>query len=322
VKPWVHWATAAVVATALAACRGPADEPFVYTSTTSTGTTTTTTELDAGPEPGLRIATFNVRRFFDTVCDSDDCGYGAYEDVPTQAQFEARSAQIVDAIDRIDAGIVLLQEVETWVCLASLAYAMVPRYPTVVLGEIGGPATVDVAVLAEGALLLEQHHRQIPLPLPSGGTTTFAREFLELQLEVEGQLVVVFVAHFKSKHSDDPERRLAEATAAQLIVTSRAAELPDALVVLGGDLNDTPGSEPLDAIEQGGWLLRVASDLPPGEDATYYYNGTGVALDHLFLAVAAGGSYLPGSAQVIQGSAGGLGGSDHAAVSARFELPD
>jgi len=310
----------AIAVTALAACRGPAEGLLTTTSTSSTSTTEP--EPDAAPEPGVPIATFNVRRFFDPVCDSDDCGYGAYEEAPTQEQFEARAAQIAAAIDRIDARIVLLQEVETWQCLAMLASALAPRYPVVALGEKGGAATVDVAVLAEGTLLLLQRHRQIPLPLPSGGTTTFAREFLELQLEIDGQLVVVFVAHFKSKSSDDPERRLAEAQAAHLIVTTRAAQLPDALVVLGGDLNDTPGSEPLDAIEQGGWLLRVASDLPPGEDHTYVFNGTGIALDHLYLAVGGAGTYVPGSAQVIRGPAGGLGGSDHAALSARFELPD
>jgi len=311
---------AAAVAVAFVACRGPADEPVGTTATTTT--TSTTSTVDAGPEPGLRIATFNVRRYFDTVCDSGDCSYGAYEEQPTAEQFEARTNQIAEAIEQIDAAIVLLEEVETWDCLLALASALHPRYPTVRLGEIGGTATVDVAVLAEGVLVEEIHHRQIPLPLPSGGFTTFAREFLELQLEVDGRLVVVFAAHFKSKSNDDPARRLAEATAAQLIVTSRAALLPEALVVLGGDLNDTPGSLPINAIEQGGLLHRVASDLPEGKDHTFIFNGTGIALDHLYFAVAAGGSYLPGSAEIIRGSAGGLGGSDHAAVSARFELPE
>ncbi len=305
---------------ALAACRGPADEP-VGISTTAT-TSSTTSEVDSGPEPGLRIATYNVRRYFDTVCDSGDCNYGAYEEQPSPEQFEARTQQIAEAIEGIHASIVLLQEVETWNCLLALASALHPRYPTFTLGEIGGTATVDVAVLAEGDLVQEIHHRQVPLPLPSGGSTTFAREFLELHLEVDGQLVVVFDAHFKSKSGDDPARRLAEATAAQQIVTSRAAELPEALVVLGGDLNDTPGSEPINAIEKGGLLLRVASDLPEGTDHTYVFNGTGIALDHLYFAVGGGGSYIPGSAEIIRGNAGGLGGSDHAAVTARVELPE
>jgi len=307
------------VATVLVACRGAADDPV---GTTTSTTTTTTTAEDAGPLPGLRIATFNVRRYFDTVCDSGDCSYGAYEEQPTQAQFEARTAQIAEAIERIDASIVLLQEVETWTCLLSLASALYPRYPTFRLGEIGGVATVDVAVLAEGELVDEIRHRQVPLPLPSGGFTSFARELLELHLEVDGQRVVVFDAHFKSKSGDDPERRLAEATAAHQIVTARAAQLPDALVVLGGDLNDVPGSPPLDAIEQGGLLHRVAADIPDGLDHTFIFDGQGVALDHLYLAVAAGGSYIAGSAEVIRGSAGGLGGSDHAAVAAHFELPE
>jgi endonuclease/exonuclease/phosphatase family metal-dependent hydrolase len=304
---------------ALVACRGGPDEPG---GTTTSSTSSTTSQADAGPEPGLRIATFNVRRYFDTVCDSGNCEPGAYEEQPTQEQFDARTAQIAEALERIDASIVLLQEVETWTCLLSLASAVYPRYPTIRLGEIGGVATVDVAVLAEGDLVQEIRHRQTPIPLPSGGTTTFARELLELHLEVDGQLVVVFDAHFKSKSNDDPERRLAEAMAAREIVTARANEQPEALVILGGDLNDTPGSPPLDALEEGGWLHRVASDLPEGEDSTFLFNGQGVALDHLYRAIAAAGSYLPGSAEVVHGGAFALGGSDHAAMAARFALPE
>jgi endonuclease/exonuclease/phosphatase family metal-dependent hydrolase len=189
-----------------------------------------------------------------------------------------------------------------------------------VLGETDTPASVDVGVLSAWPILDVRGHRDQVLRRPDGSTTTFSRELLEVHLDVEGTRVIVFAAHFKSKSNDDPGRRLAEARAAHGIVTAVAAAHPRALVVLGGDLNDEPGSPPLAALEQDGALLRVASDRPDGVVWTYSYGGDLQAIDHLLLARNAGGVYLPGSFQAVRDSSRGLGGSDHAAVVADFIL--
>jgi hypothetical protein len=70
-----------------------------------------------------------------------------------------------------------------------------------------------------------------------------------------------YAAHFKAKSGDDPPRRLAEAQASSRIVNEVALRLPDAVVLLGGDLNDTPGSPPLDALVVDGGLQRLADDV-------------------------------------------------------------
>ena len=82
------------------------------------------------------------------------------------------------------------------------------------------------------------------------------------------------------------------------------------------------GSDPIEALESTGLLLRVASDLPGTDAATYRYNGQHEAIDHLFLATEAGGGYVPGSAVSVRGPSFGLGGSDHAALRAAFRPPE
>lgn len=268
------------------------------------------------PAPRVRIATFNVHRFFDTVCDSGDCGAGAFEALPSQAQFEARAAALAAAIEALEADIVLLQELESQACLDALV-AAAPSFLTAELGEIGTPGSVDVAVLSRAPLLGVRRHRP-SLQLADGRASIFSRELLEVHLSLDGARVIVFAAHFRSKVNDDPLRRLAEAEVAAELATSRAAELPDSLVVLGGDLNDTPGSPPLTALEARG-LVRVAAELGAGA-ATFVFQGNPQAIDHLLLVPGAGGQYLAGSAAVVEPGGTGYAGSDHSALLADFQL--
>lgn len=269
----------------------------------------------AGP---LTVATWNVERYFDLRCDTGRCSPWDYEELPSPEGFATRGQELALAIEAMGADIVLLQEVESDPCLEEIQRNLTQPYPIAWLGETGGAASVDVAVLARGRRLEVRGHRHQAIPRAEGGSTTFARELLELHLELEGRHIIVFSAHFKSKSNDDPGRRLAEATAAHQIVRQTQEEHPEALVILGGDLNDTPGSAPLDALESDGALLRVASELSP-EDWTYRWQNSGQAIDHLFLAREGGGAYLPGSAQVWRGTGGtGYAGSDHGALSASF----
>lgn len=260
-----------------------------------------------------------MHRLFDTVCDTGDCGPGAYEEAPSAAQFDAKVAQLAGAIRGLHAGVVLLQEVESQASLDALARAL-PELPSAVLGETGGAASVDVAVLSAYPITDVRSHYATRLVLPDGRTTTFSRDLLEVHLRPPSPFgeLIVFAAHFRSKVNDDPERRLAEARAARAIVVAVAQASPAALVVLGGDLNDVPGSPPLDALAEGGTLTRVSEGLTPAEIGTVRYGGGWVAIDHLFLARPAAGHVVPGSFQVFRGEQAGWGGSDHGAIRATF----
>jgi len=276
---------------------------------------------DLGPRPDLRALTFNTHLFFDAVCDSGHCGVSDFEQVPTPTQLSTRADAVAMALRSLSADVVSLQEIENQNALDVLTSRLRDLYPTMVLGETGLPGSIDVAVLGRGTLLEVRRHRSQALTRPDGTTTYFSRELLEVHQRVAGQRVVLFAAHFRSKVSDDPGRRLAEAQAARDLVLKTAREFPEAVVLLGGDLNDTPGSPPLDALESAPDLLRVAKDRPLSAVATYSWNGSAQAIDHLFVVRSAKASYLSGSAAAQHDSTRfGLAGSDHAALLADFAV--
>ncbi len=298
---------------ALSACADPAVSPEPDPMGVDAGVTPS--------RPRVRLATFNVRRFFDTECQTGACTPTDYEEQATPQAFEARTAQLAQAILSLEADAVALEEVETQACLDALLLRLGPAMPFGVLGELGTPASVDVAVLSKTAIeKVVGHRRLVNLARADGSLTSFSRELLEVQVRaVDGTKVVLFAAHFRSKVSDDPGRRLAEAVATRVILDQRALDEPAALVVLGGDLNDSPGSPPLDALTLNGGLLRAAADLPVADQATYFFNGRGEAIDHLLQASTAAGAVVPRSAHVWKDGRG-WGGSDHYALTADYEL--
>ena len=249
------------------------------------------------------------------------------EQTPGEAVWSAGDQINADAVAKavraMGADVVALQEIENQTALTAISSRLRDLYPTAVLGETDFAASIDVAVLGAGTLLEVRKHRSMPLKRPDGSTTYFSRELLEVHLDLKGRRVVLFAAHFRSKVSDDPGRRLAEAQASRDIVVATAKEFPAAVVLLGGDLNDTPGSPPLDAMESVPSLLRVAKDRPPELVTTYVWNGKAQAIDHLFLALsaAANADYVPASAIAVHDAMGsGLAGSDHAALVADIGL--
>ncbi len=275
------------------------------------------------PPATITIATYNVRRFFDDVCDSDDCGYDSYEPDVSASEYNSKAQAVADAIKKIDADVLLLQEIEKQDCLEKVKIKLPGQYNIYTIGETNYDASVDVAVVSKGTLVRTYDHQYMNIPHPDGGTTHFTREFYEVHLSFDGSAVIVFSAHFKSKANDDPSRRLAEARAAYNIILDVASSNPNALIVMGGDLNDYPGSDPMDALLSSGKLRRVADSISGNQDATYEYSGSPVAIDHLLLHKNSGGSYVEKSAIVIKDYYYdySLGDSDHAALKAEFVLP-
>jgi hypothetical protein len=272
-------------------------------------------EASPGPEPTLRrFGTLNVLRFFDTTCDSGTCGGSAYEPSVSQDQFDGKARALTHAIEAMDVHFLMLQEVESAACMQALQERLGDRYTVAYLAETGTPASADVGVLAEGQLIDVVLHRQDPILRADGTTTTFAREFPEVHLTHHGQDIVLMPLHFRSKYNDDPARRLAEAEAAQRIATEVAAAHPDAIVVLGGDVNDGIGSPALLALEAGGLLDGVYDDLAAHKRWTYDYNSQHMMLDHLLLARDATGAWVAGETRVIREDIVGNWPSDHAGL--------
>ncbi len=271
---------------------------------------------EPSPASTVQVVTWNVRRLFDARCDSGRCGERSFEALPTPSELDHRLDEVAAVLRGMAPDVALLQEIETAAVLEALSARLADQLPYRVFGETGGDASLDVAVLSAHPVLETWGHADKALTRPDGSTTWFSRELLEVRLDVRGRQMAAFTAHFRSKNDDDPDRRLAEAIATANIVAGASSDADNALVVLGGDLNDTPGSPPLEALEREGALQRVAAELDDAAAATYTYRGVPVALDHLNVAPTPGARYVPGSARVVRE----VGGSDHAALSATFSF--
>lgn len=274
---------------------------------------TDTASIDEPAAGSIRIAALNVRRLFDDRCDSGSCARDDFEAVLTTAEIESRTTTIASRLSSIRASVICLEEVETRALLDKVASKM-PGFSTHILGEIGQTASLDVGLISTFPAVRTQRHRDRVLLRPDGTSTTFTRELLEVHLDVRGQRAIVLCAHFRSKSSDDPGRRLAEARAARDIVVSLETDNPGALVVLGGDLNDTPGSPPLLALDEG--LVRVSAGMPDDQIATYWFEGRGTAIDHFFIAKSNAPRKL--GFMVVRDDGRAFAGSDHAAIRADF----
>ncbi len=279
---------------------------------------------DAGDDGGgstaqVRVATFNVHLFFDPVCDSGACTSSDFEVVPSASTYAFRAQQVAEGIQGLAAGVVSLQEIENEAAFDEIVGRLPPAWAYTAFGESGWLATLDVALVSTVPIVGVRRHGDRILQRPDGTRTSFTREFLEVHLDVDGHRLIVFCAHFRSKWQDDPGRREAEGQAAGEILAETAVTSPDATIVLAGDLNDVPGSPALLALETAASVSRVAAELGAA-DATFVYQGTDYALDHLYLENSAAGRYRTGSARVARDS-WGYAGSDHAAVGADFLLP-
>ncbi|MFO0692654.1 MAG: endonuclease/exonuclease/phosphatase family protein [Polyangiales bacterium] len=281
--------------------------------------------LGCAPEPPSRtpcetlvVATWNVRRLFDSRCDSGDCGPTRAEDRLPPDEVEASVRRVASAVRALDADVVVLEEIENRALLDRIVEAHGGTL-SAAIGESPAPGSIDVAVIARVPIRRVRHHVGVTLALPDGRTTTPTRDLLEVELATAPRPVTVVGAHFKSQRLDDPERRHAEARfAADTVAAARARGA--ALVVLAGDLNDVPGSPTLRLLEDDGGLYRVTARLAPEAAFTIVHEGRPELLDHLFVPEVDRARVVPDGVFVVHGAGVGYGGSDHAAVRASFRL--
>ena len=269
----------------------------------------------------VRVATWNVHRFFDLTCDSGTCGSGQYEPANTQSYFNKKVEKIANGINGLDADVILLQEIESEMCMNSIQVSIgANNYPNFAFGETGSAASLDVGIFTRGTIDKVTVHRSDHVFTLSDGTEKkLARELLQAEITLpNGEQLTAFTTHLVSKATDAVgERRLREAEVVQQILASYVAEHPGRLIVFGGDLNDNPDSAPIQAIGKDGVLVSVTDGRPESEITTW--SGTD-ALDHIF--IPAGLKSAQKEAVIVCGetTAQGYSDSDHCALRVDFEF--
>ena len=281
----------------------------------------------------ITIGSYNLLNFYDTECDRGVDEYGACTDffLFTTEEFNSKLAQVSAAIRTVNSDIQIVVEIEDSTTGDAILNELSDIYDESYIA-VRNPGTSSTGILTKGHITQVINHGDVELIREGGGITYFAREFAEIHITLDGHHIIVFPAHFKSQANDDPERRLLEAQKAAEIIHNVAVAYPDALIVLGGDLNDNPGSDPLAALEASS-LVRTGADISPeSEQCTHNWgcwDGSCSKLDHIYVSTeAGGGTYLSGSAQVVKDGICEydacethpycLGGSDHSAIKADF----
>ncbi|OUZ11051.1 hypothetical protein BHE97_06375 [Aeromicrobium sp. PE09-221] len=301
----------------------------------------TRTEGPADVGGDVRIATFNVLNYFTTLGEEyaaagkgdctyyadragdnltvDSCANNGPRGAANRASFERQEAKIVAAINRLDAGVVSLEEIENSAAfgedrdaaLRTLVealnehagedrWAFVPSPEAVPEDEdvirtafIYRPAEVEL--VGDSVILEDEAFGNAREPL--------SQEFRPVGSGEEDDFLVI-VNHFKSKGSGSGEdadqgdgqgssnaSRVRQATSLVAFAESEQQRADTELVFLTGDFNAYSKEDPLRVIEDAGYV-NVPAEY--GADPTYQFGGQMGSLDHVFAS--------PGAAERVTGA--------------------
>jgi len=234
----------------------------------------------ADPPAVVRLASWNVHDLFDEVADP-----GTLDPAVPAAGVEARLDAVAAVLRRLDADVVLLQEVERLPLLRRLAARA--GYPEARLLEGNDPRGIDVALLSRWPVERYLGHAG---ERDASGAPLFPRDAVEASLAIGALRVVLVGTHLSSRLSDPDgtRRRLQSARLRELADQAVSAD-PGALVLLGGDLNDdaaAPGLAPL--FRDGRWRDALELGAPGAAGGgplawTWSDGRLREALDHLAL---------------------------------------
>jgi endonuclease/exonuclease/phosphatase family metal-dependent hydrolase len=165
-------------------------------------------------------------------------------------------------------------------------------YPHVLLIDGNDSRGIDIGILSRHEVTSIRSHLHEPDPIT--GEKLFSRDCPEFEIAINGKSVIILGNHFKSKRSGNSAssaaKRQRQADRVKNIYT--AALTRSDLVLVGGDLNDTPTSGPITALTQGLAAAKKPKDVMTSTLYTDPYPGTfgtGLAsgkIDYLFLSPA------------------------------------
>lgn len=227
----------------------------------------------------VRVATWNVHDLFDEV--DRLVPPGDLDLVPSPPEVEARLDAVAGVLLRLDADLVLLQEVENAALLRRLAGRA--GYPEAWLVEGLDPRGIDVAALSR--LPVERYVSHLD-DLDAAGRRLWPRDCVEVHVRTAGAPVVVVGSHLSSALSDDGTRRALQAARLRELADAVRRDRPGALVLAGGDLNDRPDGAALAPLLGDAAWLEVAA---PGV-ATWGEGAAARRLDDLVVPSAEAGA--------------------------------
>jgi endonuclease/exonuclease/phosphatase family metal-dependent hydrolase len=267
-------------------------------------------EAEAGPVKPLKVLTLNTLNFFN---DKDDSNDPLAEEIVSAAEYQQHLAAVSGILTQLDPDVAILQEVENQAVVDDVA-AQVGGYAHTAITEGNDPRGIDIAVLSKHPFQVAPSHKGEFFQASSdpSQTFTFSRDVLEVHMIFNQRHVALLGIHYKANDSD-PEsdvKRLAEAERTREIVTGIHYDDPSTAIVVLGDFNCAPGSDPMNAL-LGTPPIKLASataSMPESERWSVNFGGVHQLYDDQIANENAAAMVEPGSVQIPHGL---NDGSDH-----------
>ncbi len=228
----------------------------------------------------LRVVTWNVHDLFDEVDRTTSPGDS--DTVLTHVEVEAKLARLGRVLARLDADVVVLQEVENLGLLERLAAGpLATGGYRAFLREGFDPRGIDVGVLARVPIADCVSHLEDRAP---GGARLWSRDLVEVHLDNFERPVVLLVNHLVSRlDASAGGRRLLQAARAREAVDELRATAARPVVLVLGDLNDLPGSVALRPLLGDGALADLGAGLADVDSWTWSGGGARERIDYALL---------------------------------------
>ena len=215
------------------------------------------------------LASINAEDYFDTSRDTDEEG----EPVLNDAELAARQAKMAHVIARVlnCPTLIGMQEIEHEALLGELVAALREMCGfAYTASHLEGPDArgIDNALLSDPRRVRidEVVLRQACSPVPTGivdlsvsctagQEPLFGRPPLQIEARVDGEPLVIYVNHFKSKRGGEIEtdlERIRQAVFLNELAAERLAADPAARLIALGDFNDTDLSPALAPVR---WMV-------------------------------------------------------------------
>ncbi|MCS7245472.1 MAG: endonuclease/exonuclease/phosphatase family protein [candidate division WOR-3 bacterium] len=270
----------------------------------------------------ITIASYNVENLFDDIED----GY-EYKDYSKNTSnystefFIKKINNIKKVLTDINPDIVGFQEIENKRALSKLFENIKDlNYKCFVIADKPQFSTVKTALISKYEIIEAIGYKTIP----------DVRNILFAKISVNGNILYVFVNHWKSKKGPESER-IKIAKIHRKIIDSLLKVEPDADIVSIGDFNTHYDDKQSDVIEGNafnykpiiglidilkttgnidslkyGYLYNLWYDIPKEERGSHYYKGNWGTLDHILISKGLldtiGISYIKNSFRVFKAS--------------------
>ena len=287
----------------------------------------------------LSIGTYNVRNFLDVFDDP----YANDEEVEVKPRADIQ--QLAAAIEKLDADVVVFQELENEYVLQAMIDEFLPAggYRYVAAQRTNSGRGINLGVISRLPILELRSYRMQTLTHPDapGREWRFARDVMRVTLDAGiDRPVEVFCVHLKSNRSGPGDEnsslyRTAEAMRIKQILADEVAQDPGMLAVVAGDFNsnyetrpeqprpwpamehllknDRPGQPPL--------LTDLHAHLTDEQRVTIPGDGRypPATFDYILATPALTQRYVKDSARIVS-DPDLTRGSDHLPIAATFEL--